>query len=126
MEAFEMAVLWAMLGVPVLASVLLYVLRSRYNQLIALHLAILWAQFFAYSAIWLSGQRGYYFPPWMMVLLALELTIYCWTLLALPLRRFARLISDAATELPTWALFAAAVTPLSVSLRFSCDMASPP
>ncbi len=101
MDNINIAYLWATLGLPSLIIVLIYLFRSRYNELIALHLTVFWAQFFAYGAVWLlTNQESFQFPRWIMLLLAFELTVYCaaFVILAGPLRGFVRTVSDAALE----------------------------
>ena len=100
MDNIDSAYLWAMLSLPALAIVLTYLLRSRYNELIALHLAVFWTQFFAYGWVWLLGQPSFRFPGWIMLLLGFELTVYsgAFVVLAGPMRRFVNTVSGAALE----------------------------
>jgi hypothetical protein len=100
MDNIDTAFTWAILSLPALAIVLTYLLRSRYNELIALHLAIFWSQLFPYGALWLLNQNSVHFPGWMMLMLASELAIYCgaFLVLARPMRAYIRMVSDAALE----------------------------
>jgi hypothetical protein len=99
MDKADSAFLWAIIGLPSLAAILAYILASRYNELIALHLTVFWSQFFAYGAMWIrTNQLSFRFPGRMMLLLAFELTVYCGVFLILgnSMRKFAQTVSEAA------------------------------
>jgi hypothetical protein len=101
MDSFDFAFLWVMLSLPPLVIILTYIFRSCYNELIAIHLTIFWAQLFGYGAIWLvTNQESSQFPTWIILLLGFELSVYfgAFVILGRPLRRFVRTISEAALE----------------------------
>ena len=118
MDNLDNAFFWTILGLPVLVMAALYVLRSRYNELIALHVIVFWAQFFAYGAVWLYAQPSFHFPGWTMLLLSFELTVYCAALIigSEPFRNFAHLVSDAALDIPPSVLFFWIALSMGVSL----------
>jgi hypothetical protein len=108
MDNLDNAFWWSVLSLPALVLVANYVLRWRYNELMAIHLLVFWGQFFAYGVLWLSGQPNFFFPEWAIVYLAFELTVYCglFYILAPLVSKHAYDVSNAALEVPTWTLLA--------------------
>jgi hypothetical protein len=102
MDSFDTACLWITLSLPVAALLAFYLFRRRYNELIALHLVIFWAQFFPYGAFWLYHQEAVRFPISITLLLGFEVTLYCGVMLCAPFQRFAQTVSEAAREISPW------------------------